>query len=98
MHIRTNSAAWISFFTASALLAVYACGGGAGGGGTGPGPASMITVSIIPKLGGLTTSQTQVFNAMVTNDVGSAGVTWTASGGSFANQTATSVTFSSAAA
>jgi len=62
-----------------------------------PGQAS-ITVSISPKRGGLTTSQTQVFNATVTNDLGSAGVTWTKTGGSFTNQTTTSATFSSAAA
>src|SRR5437879_4998935 len=53
------------------------------------------TVSVSPALGGLTTSQTQVFNATVTNDVGSAGVTWTATGGSLANPTTTSVAFSS---
>jgi hypothetical protein len=58
----------------------------------------MITVSISPTLGGLTMSQTQVLNATVTNDVGSAGVTWTTSGGSLADRTAASVTFSSAAA
>src|SRR5258708_2206865 len=64
-----------------------------------PPKASNITVSIGPKRGGLTTSQTQVFTATVTNDVGSAGVTWTKTGGgSFANQTPTSVPFSSAAA
>jgi hypothetical protein len=56
------------------------------------------TVSVSPTLGGLTTSQTQVFNATVRNDLGGAGVTWTATGGSLANQTTTSVTFSSAAA
>src|SRR6266571_1475302 len=59
---------------------------------------STITVSISPKRGGLTTSQTQAINATVTNDLGGAGVTWTTTGGSLANQTMTSVTFSSAAA
>ncbi|TMH43804.1 MAG: hypothetical protein E6H56_02840 [Betaproteobacteria bacterium] len=59
---------------------------------------STITVSISPKLRGLTTSQTQLFNATVANDLGNAGVTWTSTGGSFANPTMTSVAFSSAAA
>ena len=59
---------------------------------------STITVSISPKLGGLTVSQTQLFNATVANDLGNAGVTWTATGGSLANRTTTSVAFSSAAA
>jgi hypothetical protein len=59
---------------------------------------SMISVSIGPKLAGLTTSQTQVLSATVTNDLGGAGVSWTSTGGSLTNQTTTSVTFSSAIA
>ena len=60
-------------------------------------PVSPVAVSISPKAGGVTTSQTLPFTAVVSNDVGSAGVTWTKTGGTFANSTATTVTFSSAA-
>ncbi len=41
---------------------------------------SMITVSISPKRGGLTTSQTQVFTATVVNDLQNVGVTWSVDG------------------
>lgn len=57
-----------------------------------------ISVSISPRRGGITTSQTLPFTATVTNDVGGVGVTWTKTGGTFANPLATTVTFSSAAA
>src|SRR5277367_2737467 len=45
-----------------------------------------ISVTISPKRGGLTLSQTMPFTATVTNDVGSAGVTGSASSGSFTAQ------------
>jgi chitodextrinase len=61
-------------------------------------PASAIIVSISPKRGGVATSQTLPFTASVAGDVGGAGVTWTKTGGTFANSTLTSVTFSSTAA
>ena len=44
---------------------------------------SLIAVTISPRRGGLTLSQTLTLTASVTNDVGAAGVTWTKSGGSF---------------
>jgi hypothetical protein len=57
-----------------------------------------VSVSVTPNRGGITTSQTMPFAAVVNNDVGSAGVTWTKTGGTFINTTTTSVTFSSAVA
>jgi len=60
--------------------------------------STLISVSISPRRGGITTSQTLTFAAMVTNDVGSAGVTWTTTGGTLTGQTATSATFSSVSA
>jgi hypothetical protein len=41
-----------------------------------------VSVAISPKRGGLTLSQNLSVSATVTNDVGAAGVTWTAAGGS----------------
>jgi len=54
-----------------------------------------ISVTISPRLGGITTAQTLPFTATVTNDVGGAGVTWTKSGGSFPAQSLSAATFSS---
>ena len=48
--------------------------------------AGIISVSISPRRGGLTLSQTMSFTAAVTNDNGSAGVTWSATAGSFSTQ------------
>jgi hypothetical protein len=48
--------------------------------------AGNINVSISPKRGGLTLAQTMSFTATVTNDIGSAGVTWSATAGSFSTQ------------
>jgi hypothetical protein len=45
-----------------------------------------ISVSISPKRGGLTLSQTMNLTATVTNDIGSAGVTWSATAGTFSTQ------------
>jgi chitodextrinase len=62
---------------------------------------SNITVSISPKRGGLTVSQTHSFTATLTNDSGNQGVTWSSSGGgSFLPTTSTSgnaVTFTAPA-
>jgi len=52
-----------------------------------------ISVTISPVRGGLTISQTMPFTATVTNDVGSAGVTWSASSGSFSTQSTSAATF-----
>ena len=57
-----------------------------------------ISVTLTPRQGGITTSQTIAFTATVTNDVGAQGVTWTETGGSLTGQTATSAMFSSSTA
>lgn len=54
---------------------------------------SAIIVTISPKRGGLTTSQTQSFAATVQNDGSNQGVTWSATGGTFTNQTATTAIY-----
>jgi Fibronectin type III domain len=56
-------------------------------------PAANISVSITPSRGGLTVSQTLNVSAVVANDVGGKGVSWTASTGSFTAQSATSATY-----
>ena len=59
-------------------------------------PASGVTgVIITPRRGGATLSQTITFTATVANDVGGAGVSWTASGGSFGSTSASTASFSS---
>jgi hypothetical protein len=55
--------------------------------------AGNVSVKLTPKRGGLTVGQALNFTATVTNDVGGQGVTWTASGGSFSTQGATTATF-----
>jgi chitodextrinase len=60
---------------------------------TTPAASGNISVTISPKRGGLTLSQTMPFTATVTNDVGSAGVTWTASSGSFSTQSTSAATY-----
>ena len=60
-----------------------------------------VSVTISPKRGGLAVAQTLAFTATVMNDVGSAGVTWSASGsgctgsacGTFTNGTSSSATY-----
>ena len=54
---------------------------------------SSVSVSITPKRGGLTISQSLNFTATVMNDIGNAGVTWTASAGSFSAQTNLNASF-----
>ena len=59
---------------------------------------SGISVSLTPRQGGVVISQTLGFTATVNNDVGSAGVTWSTTGGTLTGQTLTVATFSSATA
>jgi len=54
-----------------------------------------VGVTLTPKRGGLITSQVLALSAVVTSDVGGAGVSWTTTGGTLGNQTLTSATFSS---
>jgi hypothetical protein len=56
-------------------------------------PASNISVSVTPVRGGLTLSQALAFTATVTNDVAAAGVTWSATLGSFSAQSTTTATY-----
>ncbi len=55
-------------------------------------------MTISPKRGGLTLSQTTQFTATVTNDVGAAGVTWSTTEEQFQGQTTTAATYTSGAA
>jgi hypothetical protein len=60
-----------------------------------------LSITIFPKRGGLTVTQTLPVTATVLNDIGAAGVTWSASGaacsgascGTFTNVTSTSATY-----
>jgi len=52
-----------------------------------------LAVTISPKRGGITLSQTLKFSAAVQNDPTNEGVTWTASSGTFTNVTSTSATY-----
>jgi hypothetical protein len=52
-----------------------------------------LTVTLSPKRGGLTLSQTLKFTASVQNDSLKEGVTWTASAGTFTNVTSTSAVY-----
>jgi len=52
-----------------------------------------VTVSLTPKRGGLVLGQSLNLTATVTNDVGGAGVVWSAPSGTFSAQTATTATF-----
>jgi chitodextrinase len=61
-------------------------------------PTGNVSVAISPRRSGITTSQTMPFTAVVTNDVGSAGVTWSTTGGTLAGQTAAAAIFSSTTA
>jgi hypothetical protein len=57
-----------------------------------------VSVSISPQRGGVVASQILALTAVVNNDIGGAGVTWTTTGGTLTGQTSTSATFSSTAA
>jgi len=52
-----------------------------------------ISVTLTPKRGGLALGQSLNFTATVTNDVGAAGVMWSATTGSFSAQTTTTATY-----
>ena len=54
---------------------------------------SNVSVTISPKRGGLTVSQTLNFTATVQNDVNNQGVKWSASGGTFPTSTSTSAVY-----
>jgi hypothetical protein len=64
-------------------------------------PNAALSVTISPKRGGLTVTQSLPVTATVLNDIGAAGVTWSASGaacsvascGAFTNVTSTSATY-----
>ena len=63
------------------------------------GTGGTITVSLTPKRGGVTISQQLPLTATVSNDVGSAGVSWTVSaGGTLSGATTTAASFSAATA
>src|SRR5205823_10448630 len=55
--------------------------------------AGPISVQITPVRGGATLSQSLNFTAILQNDVSAAGVTWTASGGTFSSQGKTTATY-----
>ncbi len=85
--------AWVAlYFSLLALLA--AALGACGGGSQTPPPPPGISVSISPKQGGLTLSQTLIFTATVTGDSQNLGVTWSATGGSFSSNTSNPTTYS----
>jgi hypothetical protein len=65
---------------------------GCGSGSTPPPPAA-ISVQLTPVRGGATFSQAVNFSANLQNDTTAAGVTWTASGGTFSAQGKMSATF-----
>ena len=55
--------------------------------------AGPVSVTLTPHQGALTLGQSLNFTATVTNDVAAAGVTWSASTGTFSAQTATTTTY-----
>jgi len=55
--------------------------------------AGPVSVTLTPHQGALTLGQSLNFTATVTNDVAAAGVTWSASTGTFSVQTATTATY-----
>ncbi len=61
--------------------------------GTASTAAGPISVAITPVRGGATFSQSLNFTANLQNDISAAGVTWTASGGTFSSQGNTAATF-----
>ncbi len=58
---------------------------------------SNISVSLSPKRVGLTVTQSMTFTATITNDAGNQGVTWSATAGTFSNQTGTTATYTAPA-
>ncbi|HEY1314893.1 MAG TPA: hypothetical protein VGE92_13510 [Steroidobacteraceae bacterium] len=55
--------------------------------------ANAVAVTVTPVRGGLTISQTLTLTAAVANDVGAAGVTWSASAGTFSAQTSSTASY-----
>ncbi len=86
------------FYGICAVVFAACCYLVAAGCGSNSPPPPPVSVSLTPVRGGAVTGQTVSFTASVQNDVGAAGVSWTKTGGTFANSTATSATFSSTAA
>lgn len=66
---------------------------GYSGSGTATTATGAISVQITPTRGGATVTQSIPFTTSLQNDVGSAGVTWTSSAGSFSSQSKTAATF-----
>jgi len=66
--------------------------------GTASTAAGPISVAITPVRGGATFSQSLNFTANLQNDVSAAGVTWTASGGTFSSQGSTTATYAAPSA
>ncbi len=56
-------------------------------------PAAPVSVTISPRVMGLVLNQSAGLTATVTNDVGGAGVTWSATSGTFSAQAATTATY-----
>ncbi len=63
-----------------------------------PASSGNISVTLSPKRGGLTIGQSISLQATVANDIGNAGVSWSASAGSFTTTNATSAVFFAPAA
>lgn len=84
-----------SGFLCAALVLSFVCfiQAGCGSQSAPPPPPPPISVSITPVRGGAVISQSITFTAAVQNDMGAAGVTWSAPSGSFSNKTTTTATF-----
>jgi hypothetical protein len=67
--------------SATATITITAASGG------------VVAVTLTPKRGGIVTGQSLSFTAAVANDTGNQGVTWSATGGTFGAQTATTATY-----
>jgi chitodextrinase len=63
------------------------------GAGSATTAVAAIIVQVTPVRGGATLSQSLTFTANLQNDVSSAGVTWTSSGGTFSSHSITTATF-----
>lgn len=68
--------------------------GGCNGGSPAPPPPGAISIALAPLRGGMTVTQSLDFKATLQNDVTSAGVTWSSTGGgSFSSQNTTAATY-----
>ncbi|HKV25302.1 MAG TPA: hypothetical protein VJN93_11980 [Candidatus Acidoferrum sp.] len=77
------------------MLAVWGCSGGSSNPPPPPPPPGNVSVAVSPQRTGATLSQTINLTATVTNDVGAAGVSWSATGGTLSGKTLTAASFSS---